>query len=218
MPPRQERGGSDHRRDAAITGGVDTHLDVHVAAALDGIGGLLGVESFATTAAGYGELTDWLCSFGSLVRVGIEGTGSYGAGLARYLHTAGVAVVEVNRVDRQARRRQGKSDPLDAISAARAAQSGRASGGSKGHDGTVEAIRTLMVARRSARRDRTATINQMRALVATAPDDLRARFASHRTIMLVTGGRAATPRRRHRRVHDPWRRQGARPPRRVSRR
>ena len=98
-----------------ITGGVDTHLDVHVAAALDGIGGLLGVESFATTAAGYGELTDWLCSFGSVVRVGIEGTGSYGVGLARYLHGAGIAVVEVNRADRQARRRQGKSDPLDAI-------------------------------------------------------------------------------------------------------
>ena len=73
----------------AVTGGVDTHLDVHVAAALDGIGGLLGAESFATTAAGYGELTDWLCSFGSVVRVGIEGTGSYGAGRARYLHTAG---------------------------------------------------------------------------------------------------------------------------------
>jgi hypothetical protein len=96
-----------------ITGGVDTHLDVHVAAALDGIGGLLGVESFATTAAGYGELTDWLCRFGSVVRVGIEGTGSYGAGLARYLHGAGIAVVEVNRADRQARRRQGKSDPLE---------------------------------------------------------------------------------------------------------
>ena len=177
-----------------ITGGVDTHLDVHVAAALDGIGGLLGVESFATTAVGYGELTDWLCSFGSVVRVGIEGTGSYGAGLARYLHGAGIAVVEVNRADRQARRRQGKSDPLDAISAARAAQSGRACGGSKGRDGMVEAIRTLMVARRSARRDRTATINQMRALVATAPDDLRARFGCHGTILLVTETAGLRPR------------------------
>jgi transposase len=177
-----------------ITGGVDTHLDVHVAAALDGIGGLLGVESFATTAVGYGELTDWLRSFGAVVLVGIEGTGSYGAGLARYLHTAGIAVVEVNRADRQARRRQGKSDPLDAISAARAAQSGRACGASKGRGGIVEAIRTLMVARRSARRDRTATINQMRALVATGPDDLRARFAAHRTILLVTDAAALRPR------------------------
>jgi transposase len=178
----------------AVTGGVDTHLDVHVAAALDRIGGLLGVESFPTTASGYSELLSWLASFGPVERVGIEGTGSYGAGLARHLHTAGVAVVEVNRSDRQARRRQGKSDPLDAVSAARAAQSGKAVGASKGRDGMVEAVRTLMVARRSARRDRTAAINQMRALVATAPDDLRARFAHHSTISLVSESAGMRPR------------------------
>jgi len=178
----------------AATGGVDTHLDVHVAAALDSIGGLLGVESFATTATGYAELLGWLSSFGPVGRVGIEGTGSYGAGLARHLHAAGVTVVEVNRSDRQARRRHGKSDPLDAVSAARAAQSGRAAGAAKGRDGMVEAIRTLMVVRRSARRDRTATINQMRALVATAPDDLRARFAHHTTISLVREAAAMRPR------------------------
>lgn len=178
----------------AVTGGVDTHLDVHVAAALDGIGGLLGVESFETTAAGYQKLLDWLAGFGALERVGIEGTGSYGAGLARHLHAAGVTVVEVNRADRADRRRQGKSDPLDAISAARAAQSGRASGASKGRDGQVEAIRTLMVTKRSARRDRTATINQMRALVSTAPDDIRSRFAHHSTLLLVTEAAAMRPR------------------------
>jgi transposase len=178
----------------AVTGGVDTHLDVHVAAALDGIGGLLGVESFPTTAAGYSELLGWLASFGPVERVGIEGTGSYGAGLARHLHSAGIDVVEVNRSDRQARRQQGKSDPLDAVSAARAAQSGKASGASKGRDGIVEAIRTLMVTRRSARRHRTATINQMRALVSTAPDDLRARFAHHTTISLVKETAAMRPR------------------------
>jgi transposase len=178
----------------AVTGGVDTHLDVHVAAALDAIGGLLGVESFPTTRAGYVSLMEWLASFGMVERVGIEGTGSYGAGLARYFDSAGVTVVEVNRADRAARRRQGKSDPLDAISAARAAQSGTATGSSKGRDGQVEAIRTLMVAKRSARRDRTATINQMRALIATAPDDLRARFAHHRTASLVTETAAMRPR------------------------
>ena len=178
----------------AVTGGVDTHLDVHVAAALDGIGGLLGVESFPTTRAGYTELLSWLGTFGPVERVGIEGTGSYGAGLARHLQAAGVPVVEVNRSDRQARRQQGKSDPLDAVSAARAAQSGKATGSSKGRDGMVEAIRTLMVARRSARRHRTATINQMRALVSTAPDDLRARFAHHTTISLVNETAAMRPR------------------------
>ncbi len=178
----------------AVTGGVDTHLDVHVAAALDSIGGLLGVESFPTTASGYSDLLGWLAGFGPVERVGIEGTGSYGAGLARHLHAAGVAVVEVNRSDRQARRQQGKSDPLDAVSAARAAQSGKATGTSKGRDGMVEAIRTLMVARRSARRHSTATINQIRALVSTAPDDLRARFAHHTTISLVKETAAMRPR------------------------
>lgn len=178
----------------AVTGGVDTHLDVNVAAALDHIGGLLGVESFPTTAAGCDSLLEWLAGFGPVERVGIEGTGSYGAGLARHAHAAGLTVVEVNRSDRAARRRQGKSDPLDAISAARAAQSGTARGSSKGRDGQVEAIRTLMVTKRSARRDRTATINQMRALVSTAPDDIRAKFARHTTLLLVTEAAAMRPR------------------------
>ena len=178
----------------AVTGGVDTHLDSHVAAALDDIGGLLGVESFPTTPAGYRSLMDWLGGFGTVARVGIEGTGSYGAGLARHVQAAGVSVIEVNRADRSARRREGKSDPLDAVSAARAAQSGRATGTSKGRDGAVEAIRTLMVTKRSARRDRTSTINQMRALVSTAPDDVRARFACHTTACLITEAAAMRPR------------------------
>jgi transposase len=178
----------------AVTGGVDTHLDVHVAAALDPVGGLLGVESFPTTPAGCRSLLAWLNGFGPLDRVGIEGTGSYGAGLARLAGAAGVAVVEVNRADRSARRRQGKSDPLDAVSAARAAQSGAATGRFKGRDGLVEAIRTLMVTKRSARRDRTATINQMRALISTGPDDIRARFAHHHTLPLVAETAALRPR------------------------
>ena len=96
----------------AITGGVDTHADVHVAAALDPIGGLLGVGEFPATAAGYARLLGWLAGFGTVALVGIEGTGSYGAGLARHMAAAGVRVVEVDRSDRQDRRRQGKSDPL----------------------------------------------------------------------------------------------------------
>ena len=95
-----------------ITGGVDTHADVHVAAALDRIGGLLGVRQFPATAAGYADLLEWLDEFGSVALVGIEGTGSYGAGLTRYMAGAGVQVVEVDRADRQDRHRQGKSDPL----------------------------------------------------------------------------------------------------------
>jgi transposase len=173
---------------------VDTHADVHVAAALDPIGGLLGVREFPATAAGYGRLLGWLGEFGTVCLVGIEGTGSYGAGLSRHVTAAGVRVVEVDRSDRQDRRRQGKSDPLDAVSAARAAQSGRARGAPKGRDGAVEAIRALMVAKRSARSERTQTINQARALIVTGPDDLRSRFAKHTAAALVTEMASLRPR------------------------
>ena len=160
----------------AVTGGVDTHLDTHVAAALDRVGGVLGVEAFPVSAAGYGELLGWLRTFGSVHLVGVEGTGSYGAGLARHLRSAGVAVAEVDRPNRQLRRRQGKSDPVDAVEAARAAQSGRALGAAKHRDGSVEAIRTLVVARRSARAARVKALNQIRHLSFTAPDQLRDRL------------------------------------------
>ena len=178
----------------AVTGGVDTHADTHVAAALDPVGGLLGVEEFPASPAGYARLLAWLGGFGSVCLVGIEGTGSYGAGLTRHLAAAGVRVVEVDRSDRQDRRRQGKSDPLDAVSAARAAQSGRARGAPKGRDGTVEAIRALMVAKRSARSERVQTINQARSLVVTGPDDLRARFARHTAAALVAQTALLRPR------------------------
>src|SRR4029450_4176349 len=125
----------------AVTGGVDTHLDVHVAAALDDVGGLLGVESFEASPAGNDKLLCWLGSFGSVVRVGVEGTGSYGAGLARFLRAGGVEVVEVDRPNRQARRRTGKSDPADAVEAARAALSGRAQGRGKTRAGSVQTTR-----------------------------------------------------------------------------
>src|SRR6476661_15655 len=156
----------------AITSGVDTHADVHVAAALDPIGGLLGIQEFPATAAGYARLLGWLGGFGTVCLAGIEGTGSYGAGLARHVTAAGIRVVEVDRSDRQDRRRQGKSDPLDAVSA----------------------IRALMVAKRSARSERTQTINQARALIVTGPDDLRARFARHTAAGLVSELAALRPR------------------------
>ena len=179
---------------SAITGGVDTHAGVHVAAALDPIGGLLGVQEFPATPGGYARLLDWLAGFGTVCLVGVEGTGSYGAGLARRITGAGVRVVEAVRSGRQDRRRQGKSDPLDAISAARAAQSGRARGASNGRDGAVEAIRTLMADGRTARSERTQTINQARSLVLTGPDDLRVRFTGHTPGGLVAELAALRPR------------------------
>jgi transposase len=169
----------------SVTGGVDTHLDVHVAAALDHIGGLLGVESFPADAAGYRRLLAWLAGFGTVGVVGVEGTGSYGAGLTRYLLSASVEVVEVDRPNRQERRRAGKSDPADAIEAARAAASGRAKGKAKTRDGNVEAIRVLRVAKCSARKDRTRALNQLRSLVSTAPDELRAQLRGLSIFRLV---------------------------------
>ncbi len=159
-----------------VTGGVDTHSEVHVAAFVNSIGKVLGTASFPVTTAGYRELLLWVRSFGLLNRVGVEGTGAYGAGLFRYLHEEGVIVVEVNRLNRQLRRRRGKSDITDAVSAARAALNGDATGTPKSGDGNVEAIRSLRVARRSAIKASTQASNQIRDLIVTAPEDLRVRL------------------------------------------
>ena len=177
-----------------VVGGVDTHLDVHVAAAVDPVGGLLGVASFPATPAGYHDLSSWLGSFGPVERVGVEGTGSYGAGLARHLSASGLVVVEVDRPNRQARRRNGKSDELDAIEAARAVLSGRARGAAKSATGKVEALRTLLVAKRSARSMRIKTIGQLRHLVITAPDDLRHRLGGLTTKALIRQAAGLRPR------------------------
>ncbi len=158
-----------------VTGGVDTHADVHVAAAVCTTSHrLLGTAEFETTPAGYVQLLAWLLSFGLLDAVGIEGTGTYGAGLARFLAAEGVRLVEVDRPDRAARRLQGKSDPVDAEAAARAVLSGRAKGTPKSRDGIIEAIRVLQIVYRSAVRDRTAATNRFQALVVSAPADIRA--------------------------------------------
>jgi transposase len=128
-------------------------------------GGAPCVVEFTTTPAGHRQLAGFLASFGTLTRVGVEGTGSYGAGLARFLRSSGVEVVEVDRPNRQSRRRTGKSDPVDAIEAARAALSGRPQGAGKSRDGNVEAIRALVVAKRSSRSTKIQTLNQIRHLV-----------------------------------------------------
>lgn len=160
-----------------VTGGVDTHGDVHVAAALNSATGrLLGTESFDTTTAGYEALASWLGGHGTVGQVGVESTGSYGAGLARHLITDGIDVVEVDRADRKARRFNGKTDAVDAEAAARAVLAGIATAVPKTHNGHVEAVRVLEVVHHSAIKDRTRAINQFHALVVTAPDQLRDRF------------------------------------------
>jgi hypothetical protein len=178
----------------AVTGGVDTHLDLNVVAAVDGLGGLLGVTEFPADTAGHAQALAWLQSQGRLVKVGVEGTSSYGVGLARHLRGAGVEVVEVDRPNRQSRRRTGKSDPADAIEAARAALSGRAQGAGKTKDGNVEAIRALVVAKRSARDTKVKTLNQIRNLVYTGPDDLREQLKDVSRQRLAAEAAALRPR------------------------
>lgn len=180
-----------HReRNHHITGGADTHKDNHVAAALDPLGGILGTETFPATRKGYTALLAWLRSFGTIVAVGVEGAGSRGAGLARFLAIAEITVLEINRPDRQARRRHGKNDTVDAIAAALAVLSGDATSIPKSAGGNVESIRLLRVARRSAVHARTQAVNQFRSIVDTAPDELSAELsASHGRSRFAKAGR-----------------------------
>ncbi|WP_433384968.1 IS110 family transposase [Actinoplanes sp. CA-142083] len=159
-----------------VVGGVDTHLDTHTAAVIDLVGRVLGTEQFPATAAGYQALLAWMRGHGRLWRVGVEGTGVYGAGLARRLRAAAVEVIEVDRPDRKTRRSQGKSDPIDAIAAAKTALAGERTGLPKQRDGQVEALRHLRLARRSAIDQRADTQRQIKALIVTADDQLRARL------------------------------------------
>ena len=170
---------------AGVFGGVDTHKDVHVAAAVDAAGRLLGTAEFAADSRGYDQLAGWLESWGAVGRVGVEGTGSYGAGLTRHLTAAGVEVVEVNRPNRQTRRRRAKTDTVDAETAARAALNGDATAVPKSADGCVEAIRTLSLVRRSAVKARTVAANQINAVAVTAPEHLRDRLRGLKTPEMV---------------------------------
>lgn len=169
-----------------VTGGVDTHAEFHVAAVVDRVGRVLGTESFPVNVAGYTAVLAWMRSHGPLGVVGVEGTGSYGTGLTRHLAAQGVSVVEVIRPNRQTRRRRGKSDSVDAVAAALAALNGDASGAPKSHDGAVESIRALRVARRGAVKAATQAGNQLRDLVITAPEPLRATLVSLSTDARVT--------------------------------
>ena len=156
--------------------GVDTHKDFHVAVALDQLGRRLSVASVPTTVDGYGKLVQWAQGLGTVGSVGIEGTGSFGAGLARFLKGEGFVVFEVGRPKRRNRLGSGKSDSIDAEIAARAVLSGTEIGTPKGMDGEVEMIRPLRAARRSAVKARTQAFNQMRDLLVTAPEEMRARL------------------------------------------
>jgi len=185
-----------HLEPARVTVGVDTHKHVHVAAARDQLGRRLGVTMAPATRAGYVELLAWARGLGEVQAWGVEGTGSYGAGLVRFLAAHGQRVLEVNRPDRAARRRRfGKSDPVDAAAAARTVQAGEATGIPKAQDGTVEMTRALRVARQTAVKARTQAVNAIKALLVTAPVELRERLDGLPTTRLVHQAAALDPAR-----------------------
>ena len=157
--------------------GVDTHEEEHVAALVDELGRLLATRSFPATTRGYRQLLAWARLRGPLLRAGVEGTGSFGVGLARFLTARGVDVVEVTRPSRRSRRHLGKSDTVDAEAAARMVLAGEATATPRRRDGTVEAIRVLQIARRSAIKARTQAGQQIRSLIITAPAEINGALA-----------------------------------------
>ncbi|WP_425153285.1 IS110 family transposase [Candidatus Palauibacter sp.] len=160
---------------ARIVGGVDTHQDLHTAAAVNVEGAVLGTASFPTTRAGYRAMLAWFRSRGELLRVGVESTGSYGAGIARCLALSGVPVLEVTGPDPAARRARGKDDALDAVSAAEAARTGCRVGVAKDRGGPVEALRVLRTTRQTAVKCRRAALQQLHNTIVAAPDEVRDR-------------------------------------------
>ena len=188
MPSMPEPVSDDQDDNSAaeeIVLGVDTHKDIHVAAVITSLGVLRESTPFPATAAGYQALLAWAGTFGVLRRAGVECTGSYGAALARHLRAAGVEVIEVNQPDKATRRRQGKTDTLDAASAARAVLSGRASGSAKAGDGPVEMLRMFKLAKSSAIKARTQTINQLKAVLVAADPQLRETLAGLSNLRLI---------------------------------
>ena len=174
-----------------VVGGIDTHKDLHMAAVVDRDDGrLLETKDFSTTRAGYRALLRWMRQHGALESVGIEGTGSYGAGIMRFLHAAGVTTHEVDRPDRSDRRRRGKSDAVDAEIAARAVISGRRLSTPKNKNGRVEALRVLRLTRAGAVRSRTKALQLLRSHAVSAQDEVRDEVRSLTRMQLLRIGAA----------------------------
>ena len=161
------------KEDRRVVGGVDTHKDLHVAAIVDEQDRVLASQCFPTTRHGYKQMLAWMRSFGSLQRVGVEATGTYGAGLLRHLQHAGVEVLEVTAPDTHDRRKRGKNDDLDAQNAAHAAFAGRRTVTPKSRDGMIESLRVLKACRKTAVAARRVALQMIHDTVVCAPDELR---------------------------------------------
>jgi transposase len=164
---------SDDAARRKVIVGVDTHKHIHVAVAIDHHGARLGDLSVSADTGGYSQLEQWARALGRVDRFGIEGTGSYGAGLTSFLRRCGHRIVEVNRGDRRSRRQNGKSDTLDAESAARSVLAGTSTNIPKTADGTAEMIRQIKIARDTARKGRTSAIICLKQIIVNSPAELR---------------------------------------------
>ena len=176
-----------------VIGGVDTHKDLHVAAVVDEHDRVIQTRSFAATRQGYRQMLAWMRSFGDVQRVGVESTGSYGAGLLRFLQASGVEVLEVTAPDRQDRRRRGKNDDLDAQNAAHAAFSGSRTVTPRSRDGMVESLRVLRACRKTAVSARRIALQMLHNTIICAPEGLRDQLRAMTRMQLIRAVAAWRP-------------------------
>ncbi|WP_353342187.1 IS110 family transposase [Klebsiella pneumoniae] len=175
----------DKVTEAAVVGGVDTHKDLHVAAVVDQNNKVLGTQYFSTTRQGYRQMLAWMTSFGTLKRIGVECTGTYGSGLLRYFQNAGLEVLEVTAPDRMERRKRGKSDTIDAECAAHAAFSGIRTVTPKTRDGMIESLRVLKTCRKTAISARRVALQIIHSNIISAPDELREQLRNMTRMQLI---------------------------------
>lgn len=164
------------KQHSKVIAGIDTHADTHHVAVISETGQHLADQEFLAVGSGYRKIVEFITGFGPVLAVGVEGTGSYGAELSRTLAREGIAVLEVMRPNRQGRRLKGKSDPLDAYQAAESALAGRGTATPKARDGAVESLRVLRSERSTAMRARVAAMVQVKAILVSAPEPVRARY------------------------------------------
>jgi transposase len=165
--------------------GVDTHKDLHAAVVLDELGARLDDLIISADSGGYQRLEVWARGFGRVAAFGVEGTGSYGSGLASLLRRHGHTVIEVNRPDRRDRRQRGKTDLLDAENAARAVLNGRATATAKAATGTIEMLRQIKIAKDTAVKARTQAMVTLKALIVTTPAELREQLSGLSKMALI---------------------------------
>jgi transposase len=167
--------------------GVDTHKEQHVAVALDGLGGVVEDRMIVATDDGYAELVTWAVGLGRPVAFGVEGCGSYGIGLARFLRRHGHQVIEVTRPPRKGERRlEGKNDLIDARHAASEVLAGRATATPKSAGGMIESIRLVKIVRDTAVKTRATTMVTLKAVLVTAADELRRELEPLSDVRLIT--------------------------------